>query len=171
MARAKWGAQVACQCSQPPSTWHQSPLSSARFSWRRLWLNWRRGEDLARRGFSTSPVTMGHRRGEVAAGSVHCGTRLSNGGSLCIATFLERVFWGFFSPLCEFESRCSARLINSLSALGCPTITVWGSFLLQKNHIGTVSAGFWRALCHYFCCCLKVARKKGIFIASTPQQP
>lgn len=72
--------------------------------------------------------------------------------------------------LCEFESRCSARLINSLSALGCPTITVWGSFLLQKNHIETVFAGFWRTLHHYFCCCLK-EEKKVFSLQARPNSP
>lgn len=57
--------------------------------------------------------------------------------------------------------------------LDCPTITVRGSFLLQKTHPDTVFAGFWRSLCHYFCFCLKEGgnKKKVFSLQARPNSP
>lgn len=115
------------------------------------------------------PVTIGQQQGDVSIFSLHCGSWLSNGGLLCIVMFLEKILFFFF--LCEFKSRCSSRLINSLFVLGCPTITVWGSFHSQKDHIDTVFAGFWRSLYHCFCCCLKKGEKKVFLFQARPISP
>lgn len=63
-------------------------VSLPRFSWHSLWLNWRRGEDLAWGGFYLCD-NNGPQAREVAACIVHCWMGLSHAGSLCIV----QLFW------------------------------------------------------------------------------
>lgn len=79
--RAPHPPGISYHCLAPPFSWHS------------LWLNWLWGEDLAWGGFlprdNNRPQT-----GEVAVCIVHCGTGLSNAGSLCIVQCLWKGICG-----------------------------------------------------------------------------